>query len=772
MNNPNKLELRKWFVQNPNALSDEKTLRSILSDAYQNDITKVNLLLIAYKKGIVSSLRQSFPWKQSERSRFIKLLEQEHSIVSDRAIWAVDNWSSLFSNRVIDALDQYTSSQNKNATSSHGDNFDVLYRRSEYDIYVDPELEERPDRIFIPCGIGNTDSGFFIYGIRKSKTCDHPAANVYALVYNLLIRSSTITKKNYPQFIKNIDSVYDLDYRSIFRIAISILQMIKNNYAIGENLNLAFSGDNDDLNYAVSLINHYAKLFARLIRINEVTLSVRNCDSGHKFCFKGTSGIHIKENTKLITNAREIWYGKMINYHLREDSLPDLEYLLREISPFDHFLEGQFEALRDMVSAKAHMVCIMPTGSGKSLVYYMISLLQPSPIVIISPTDILIRDQIRNLKQIHQIDNVAHLHLSSESNYVLFDFHNSLNYITPSTLQTRNLVWNFRHLNNNHSSLTNIILDEVHCISNWGHDFRPEYLRLSRFLNEELDTIILLGFTATANYTVVEDVQKQLNIPEENFLSPITFDRNNISYHYRRLDSSEEMLIEIGSICQQMIDKRERTIIFTKSDEISRRVANIVGFEADIFAASDPEAYHHFADGKCLILVTSEDLGIGINFPNIKNIIHFGLPLSKSEYVQQLGRAGRANEQIVSYILYLNSENGTIPAELLSRDTLVEKIPKLLVGFDNDYADIYRKLTNNCPAKEFLINQLLTLRNEFSSKGSRFVETYTDDELNSVKHKLYMLHPGSDGWCRSPIPFWRCHGFNQRRRPLRHQYPD
>jgi hypothetical protein len=201
------------------------------------------------------------------------------------------------------------------------------------------------------------------------------------------------------------------------------------------------------------------------------------------------------------------------------------------------------------------------------------------------------------------------------------------------------------------------------------------------------------------------------------------------------------MLTEVKNICETLITQHERTIIFTKSDEMSRNVANVVGYEADIFTVDDPEAYHHFVDGKCLILITSEELGVGINFPNIKNIIHFGLPLSKSNYVQEVGRAGRANEQVSSYVLYLNSQKGVTPRDLLRRQTPIENIPDLLVGLDNDYGDIYRQITNNCPTKEFLINQLLIIYHSYSDHGSPlFIEENNNDELYRLKQKLFMLY--------------------------------
>ena len=199
-----------------------------------------------------------------------------------------------------------------------------------------------------------------------------------------------------------------------------------------------------------------------------------------------------------------------------------------------------------MLSSSQHSVCIMPTGSGKSLIYYMASLLQPLPIFVVAPTDILIQDQIRNLRELHRIDNVAHLKLTRDNSFAEFELVANLNYITPTSLQCRHLIAQFHHINNGTKTvgyryemiaagplIAYVVLDEIHCISNWGHDFRPEYLMLSQRLNKSLDRVTCWGFTATANYTVVEDVQQQLNIPQENFFSPIAF-RMNIAAKVRQ----------------------------------------------------------------------------------------------------------------------------------------------------------------------------------------------------------------------------------------------
>jgi ATP-dependent DNA helicase RecQ len=190
---------------------------------------------------------------------------------------------------------------------------------------------------------------------------------------------------------------------------------------------------------------------------------------------------------------------------LGKGNLRDIEYILSEISPFDSFKEGQYEVLCRMLGSKKHMVCIMPTGSGKSLIFYMASILQPLPMFIVAPTEILIEDQIRNLKKFHHMDNVAHLRLTDENSFSEYDIHNSLNYLTPKTVPNRHLLVKVQDIQQRNKPNQNardekIVLradtgvpiwywTKYTALSTWGHDFPPEYLMLSKYLNKYLDQI-------------------------------------------------------------------------------------------------------------------------------------------------------------------------------------------------------------------------------------------------------------------------------------------
>jgi len=612
----------------------------------------------------------------------------------------------------------------------------ALSRNIGYDKYINPSLERKSKIIDIPCGVGEGDFGFSVCGIQTEDVCRCKNASIFALVYNFLIRNTRISEKDYPSFFNEIETTFALDYGIVFRYEMILLMMIKNNLISGDTIFARVKGNVEEFKAAIKIINKYVLVFSRLANTQAFTVKVSSSNTNKDYILSATdttATIHIENFAENHSIARELWYGTRINYKLGNDNKADLEYLLKEISPFTSFKEGQFQALCSMLNAKKHAVCIMPTGSGKSLIYYFASILQPLPIFVVSPTDILIKDQIRNLERFHRFDNVSHLKLTTDNSFHLFEMHNNILYLTPTTFQNRQLLQSFRNFNKK-LQVSYVVLDEIHCLSNWGHDFRPEYLMLSKNLNKFFDRTTFLGFTATANYSVVEDIQKQLEIDSENFFSPVEFEKYNARYDFREVKDEDEMYREVKRIADEIVRRGERAIVFTKSDKISLAVAEAIGYEADAFTLNRPDSYHQFADGFCNILVTNEDLGIGINFPDVNCTVHFGIPISKSEYVQEIGRAGRENERVTSYIVYLNPSSENIPNSLLRRETDIADLAEAMGQINNDYSNAYKKMTCDADSPTSLMKQLKGIYKD----GSLYVQTCRLDEVEHIKRLLYM----------------------------------
>ena len=284
--------------------------------------------------------------------------------------------------------------------------------------------------------------------------------------------------------------------------------MFKNNYIEKDIISVNIIDYKAEAIKAVEYINKYLKIFCELSSAPVLSVKLKLDTNGTKIKFNKLSqhDICVVSCKNKSNMERKMWYGSKIKYNLTKRHKPLLLKLLQSISDFTEFKEGQFEAICSMINANDNAVCIMPTGSGKSLIYYFASMLQPMCTFVVSPTDILIKDQIRNLSKYYGYDNVSHLMLNGNYDFEGYRMGTNLVYLTPTTFQNKNLFKSF-WAEDNKSKIAYIILDEIHCLSNWGHDFRPEYLMLSKNLKKYLEQTSFLGFTATANYTVVKDIQ-------------------------------------------------------------------------------------------------------------------------------------------------------------------------------------------------------------------------------------------------------------------------
>jgi hypothetical protein len=223
-------------------------------------------------------------------------------------------------------------------------------------------------------------------------------------------------------------TLFRIDYSAVFRLKTIILQLIKNNYITDSQVNFRYDGDVAELRCALLIINNYADLFCRLIGMPPCA-PLKISDKSKAIIISGVetadkSGVFTEVN-HIPCNSRELWYGQRINYKLAKSNIKDLEYLLSETSTlnsFRAFREGQFSALRKMMSADEHTVCTIPGGRGKSMLFYLATLLQPVPLFVITPTRELIDEQVENLRQVHGFDNAAVLESPADevANSLLF----------------------------------------------------------------------------------------------------------------------------------------------------------------------------------------------------------------------------------------------------------------------------------------------------------------------------------------------------------------
>ena len=750
------MDLSKVFINRPDLLDDEKKIKNALSDFYGSDISKINRMIKAYEIGIIGSIKRASN-SDIEKKKLVSKLVSLHDMQEEKAKDAVNEWWKICTKKVLQEYEKYlskielekkqkTAAKNKSgeSISSNDDTNnlnqiigDLVIDYDNYDRYINLDLSKGNVVRGIPCGVGNGDYGFEVKGTGKEDVNNHDLLpSVHALVYNFLIRDSHITRDSYPQYMKNHSFNHELDYGHVYRLIMILLDLLKPK---GETvLHLSFAGDRDELTAAVDILNQYLGVFGRLSRTDPCSLKIIDDPKGKSISVTEKADYYVENYSSDKGLRRRLRYGQRINYKLGKKDREDLEFLLREISSFKTFKKGQYDALCSMLNANGHAVCIMPTGSGKSLIYYFACILQPQVVFVVSPTDILIRDQIRNLRKFHHFDNAMHLSLTGDNDFSFFKPGTNLIFLTPTTFQNRNLFGAFKRWKN---EISYVVLDEIHCLSSWGHDFRPEYLMLSRNMSRYLDNARYLGFTATANYTVAQDIQKQLEIPQENFFSPVLFEKYNVRYDFRAVESQQDMFEQVKKIANAIVQRGERALIFTKNEDTSRAVAEAIGYEADFFSSDNEESYVQFVEGYCNILVTSEDLGIGINLPDVNCTVHFGMPLSKNEYVQEIGRAGRADERVTSYVVYLTPDEKNIPASLLKRETMIDNLPQILKTMNNDYADVYQKLNCGADTSDILYDKLIDIYSDFhSGQKVAYMMEYPRESIAVYKRLIYILY--------------------------------
>ena len=320
---------------------------------------------------------------------------------------------------------------------------------------------------------------------------------------------------------------------------------------------------------------------------------------------------------------------------------------LQKFFGFSVFKGSQEAIVRSVLAGKDTFV-IMPTGGGKSLCYQLPALMMEGTAIVISPLIALMKNQVDSIRAYGQNDNVAHF-LNSSLNKAqirqvkqdITDGHTKLLYVAPETLTKEENIDFLKTVN-----LSFVAVDEAHCISEWGHDFRPEYRRIHDMINAIDKAIPIVALTATATPKVQIDIVKILEMDEENlFLS--SFNRDNLFYEIRPKLGRDQT---IKSIIQVIKECRNKSgIIYVQSRKAAEDIAQILNVN-DIKAAP----YHAGLDAKVRsktqddflmeeidVIVATIAFGMGIDKPDVRFVIHYDIPKSIENYYQETGRAGR-----------------------------------------------------------------------------------------------------------------------------------
>ena len=549
---------------------------------------------------------------------------------------------------------------------------------------------------------GNTiGDGIVIRGLKELDTLSFYTNSVLGVVFNILTLFKT---PKITTFIKNKEKEFGLDLKSNLTIIrnyeLILLLLMKNGYFNLEK-EIQISVDKNEFLYlqiAFEEIMYYSKLICKLTKKDESYFD--------KTIFFNPKGFKIFDKIKYdiydpLTREDEnfVWVANDLKYDIdiKKDE-ETMRIFLIDIFGFNDFRDGQFVDISLLLNSTENTLSILPTGSGKSLVFYFSSIMKNSNTLIITPTDILIEDQLRNLEVFFGIKNAYAIY--SESDIVDDLSSYKMIYISSGNMLD-NSINKYINKMNSKWPISQIIIDEVHTISNWSHDFRPEFMMLSTFLINDFKNANIHAFTATAPYKVTSDLCFQLSIPVKNVFCLNTNVKDNIVFNFLETNDEQNSLKEIleNSELDYSFDK---TVVFFHDDKFLSYHSDKLVNKISIIREKGTVNYSDFVDGDKSILLAKSELGIGINIPNIKNIIHCNMPFSLSEYIQEIGRALRREDNWLakSTVLVPSFDSMTkTDLRIINRDISTDEIITL-VNDDNNKDKLIKIL------KHILINEI------------------------------------------------------------------
>ena len=343
--------------------------------------------------------------------------------------------------------------------------------------------------------------------------------------------------------------------------------------------------------------------------------------------------------------------------------------ILKQYWGYDSFRDLQEEIITSIGEGK-DTLGLMPTGGGKSITFQVPALAQSGLCIVITPLIALMKDQVQNLrkrgiKALAIYSGMTRQEIVTALENCIFGDYKFL-YISPERMDTEIFRIKLRSM-----KVSMITVDESHCISQWGYDFRPAYLKIAE-IRELLPGVPVLALTATATPEVVKDIQSRLNFREENVFR-MSFERKNLAYIVRKTDNKTGELLHI----LKRIDGS--AIVYVRNRRRTKEITELLmqeGITADFYHAGLDNAVKdlrqkRWQNGEIRVMVATNAFGMGIDKPDVRIVLHIDLPDSPEAYFQEAGRAGRDGLKAYAVILYAKSDKMTLHKRVA--DTFPEK---------------------------------------------------------------------------------------------------
>jgi ATP-dependent DNA helicase RecQ len=324
--------------------------------------------------------------------------------------------------------------------------------------------------------------------------------------------------------------------------------------------------------------------------------------------------------------------------------MTDVDDLLQRVFRLEHFRPHQREVIDDVLSG-SDVVCVMPTGAGKSLCFQLSALLLKGLTVVVSPLISLMADQVRQLQELGVPTVLLNSSLASQEQSQalsrLRQGFEGLLYLAPERFAAPSFQ---RVLPKLQTKL--LVIDEAHCLSFWGHDFRPEYMRLAE-VREHLGSPATIALTATATAAVRNDIMRMLNLRSPK-VHVTGFDRPNLTYACRRIDTEFE---KDAALLHGLSKQPGSGIVYCATrrmvEQLTVRVQQafpqrtVRAYHGGMETQSRKKAQQDFMSHADAVVVATNAFGMGINKPDIRFVVHYNIPASLEAYYQEAGRAGR-----------------------------------------------------------------------------------------------------------------------------------
>lgn len=347
--------------------------------------------------------------------------------------------------------------------------------------------------------------------------------------------------------------------------------------------------------------------------------------------------------------------------------------ILYQYFGYNSFREPQNEIIQAVLAGK-DTLALLPTGAGKSICYQIPALMKEGICVVVSPLIALMKDQVlqlknRNIKAAAIFSGLSYSEIDIILDNAQFGYYKFL-YVSPERLKTDIFLERFKRMNVNL-----IAVDEAHCISQWGYDFRPPYLEIAE-IRKYHPTIPVLALTASATEQVQNDIIQKLSFNENYVVFKKSFSRNNLSFVVRDEDAKYTKIIEI------IQSVKGSGIIYVRSRNRTKDIATYLqkhNISADYYHAGlDHEMRNRIQENwiknKIQVIACTNAFGMGIDKPDVRFVIHLDIPESVEAYYQEAGRAGRDGKLSYAALLYTTSDINNLQQKVAQRFPDVTKI--------------------------------------------------------------------------------------------------